>query len=311
MKNFIRYLRLYLPPVMYVLTISFTALLAVIVQYLLADYVFQRVPLIDELIYLLFIIWPIFWAERIIALLICPSHGRKPYALAFGIALFPPIRLAVRKCFAPEYIWLGNGWRLIDDALLEAMEKRFLYIIIGVSSFMLPFWGYEIFYPQVLLNDKLFYHFITLGNALVWGLFVVEFVIMLSLAPKPLKYLSKHWLELLIIALPMVALIKFLNLAPYAAMLKMAKHQKTLLLFINKFQHLLNMYRARTALNRVLHFLLVINLLKHWYLRRNKPEVYLQMLLEQKEEKQKELDKIEQEIKHVEALLAEREAKEK
>ncbi|RKZ63281.1 MAG: hypothetical protein DRR16_11310 [Candidatus Parabeggiatoa sp. nov. 3] len=103
-----------------------------------------------------------------------------------------------------------------------------------------------------------------LGNALIWGLFVTEFTILISIAPKRFHYLITHWLELFIIILPMLALTRFLLIAKY---LKVSK-TSYFLLFV-KIQDILNIYRARSVLHRIIRILIIINIVKRLYQRRN------------------------------------------
>ncbi|KHD05028.1 hypothetical protein PN36_05235 [Candidatus Thiomargarita nelsonii] len=73
----------------------------------------------------------------------------------------------------------------------------------------------EIFFPQEMGKHPLLYHIINVGNAFIWGLFVSEFVILFSICKKKVNYLVKHWLELFIIILPMLALARFLLISKY------------------------------------------------------------------------------------------------
>lgn len=290
---------------MFVLTTVFLALLAVIIQYLQSDYALERTPSLPLLIQLLGWLWPLFWVERLAFLVLCRETTKRSVWFALWIGLFPPLRLASRRCSVPHLIWLRNGWCDSGEETFKRLEKKFLYTILGISTFMLPFWIYEIVLPARLAEDFFLYHFINLGNALIWGVFVIEFTVMLSLSPKPLKYLAKHWLELMIIILPAFALVRFLYAQSYFALLQVAKFQKMVFGIVTKFQRLLNIYRARTFLNRTVHMLIIFKLLKHWHLRRD-PEAYLDGLREKLEEKQQEVTELQEEIAEIEALITER-----
>jgi voltage-gated potassium channel len=215
--------------------------------------------------------------------------------------LLPPLRLATRRCNQPDFIWLFT-WRFIDSSFYTELEKRFLLPILLLSLFMTPFWVTELFSPDQLNNHALLYHIVNLGNALVWELFVIEFIIMFSIAEKKLYYLKKHWLELFIIILPMFALVRIL-IGRYALLRQLKLiNSKNLLKIIVRIRRILNIYRARSVFNRILRIFIVINVVKRFYQHRH-PQKYLALLQEKLAKKQQEIADIHQQIQETEHLL--------
>lgn len=282
---------------MFFLTIAFLVLAAIIIQYLQMDDGFEQLRYAQQIIVLLVIIWPIFFLERVFQLIFCRNRTWKSYLAPFIITLLPPLRLATRSC--DDQLWLF-GWHVVTNDLYARFEKQFLYPIFIVSVLMIPFWVTEMFFPAKISSLPWLYHLLNLGNALVWALFVIEFIIMFSVAPKPVDYLKTHWLELFIIILPMFALARVILIVRYAQLLSRIKLLK--LFQVAKLQRMLNIYRARTVFNRIIRILVIVELFKRFYQRRN-PEKYLELLQEQLAKKEQEIAQLKQQISETQLLI--------
>lgn len=293
---------------MFYLTIIFLSLVAIIIQYLQVEHGFEQLPNSQQLIDILLMLWPLFFLERLGYLICCAQKTWNSYLTLFAITLLPPLRLTAERCHEQKYIWLLD-WQLVNQSLYERLEKRFLLPILLVSLIMVPFWITEIFLPQKISAHPLLYHLINLGNAVIWVLFVTEFIIMISITKKRLDYLKKHWLELFIILLPMFALARFILIARYANFLKQLRlFQKIRLLKLTKFQRMLNIYRARSVLNRIIRILLIMDIFRRFYQRRN-PEQYLIFLQNKLIETEQEVTKLRQQITETELLLETKQSK--
>jgi voltage-gated potassium channel len=285
--------------IMFLVTLAFLTALAIVIQYTQTESGLERLLYTRQLIILLIVCWPFFFIERIIYLIFC-QHSWKSYVWLVVITLLPPIRLATRRCNQPDFIWLLT-WRLINSSLYTKLEKRFLLPILLLSLFMSPFWVTELFFPDKLNNHELLYHLVNLGNALIWELFVIEFIIMFSLAEKKLPYLKKHWLELSIIVLPMLALASIL-ISRYALLKQFNLINPENLLKIERIRRILNIYRTRVVFNRILRIFIVIDVLKRFYQHRN-PQKYLTLLQEKLAQQEQEIVKIKQQITQTEQLI--------
>jgi hypothetical protein len=284
---------------MFVITIIFLFLIALLIQYLQTDKGFELLPYSEQIITILLILWPIFFIERLLYLIFCDEKKTwKSYLSPLLVTLFPAIHLVTRPCGKQEYILWSFRWQLVTPDLYTHIEKKFLYPILIISIIMIPFWITEIFYPNKLTTHPLFHHLINRGNALIWVLFVTEFFILFSIAEKRMDYLKKHWMEILIIILPMLALTRFILISRSLFFTKGA------FLFGMKIQRLLNIYRSRVVLNRVIRILIIIDIVKRFYQRRN-PEKYLRRLQNQLTEKEKEITELKTQISEMEQLIAE------
>lgn len=312
MENFVQKL-------IFWLTVLFLAILAIVIQYLQIHNDIEQLPYLDQAIDLLLIIYPIFILERVIFIIRCHIDKKatwKTYAFALSVSLFPPLRFAAKRCHDELQIWFWYRWQSLELPLEDYIilqqdtEKKFLYWVLIISVVMIPFWLAELFAPIKLTTYPPLYHAVNLGNALIWGIFVAEFVIMMSIVRKPLTYLAKHMLELIIIILPMFALVRFIRVASYAKILTLSKFQQLIVSQLIKFQRLLNLYRTRTVFNRLFRILILINVFRNWHLRHN-PQKHLENLLEELKEKELEIVKLKQQIIETRLLIQKIEQKNK
>jgi ATP-binding cassette subfamily C protein LapB len=286
---------------LFICTFVFVSLLAIIIQYLQTEKGFEFSSLLSLFFDILLILWLIIIIERLIYLTCC--HTKKNIISVILTICFPPLRLASRSCDLQKYIWLPFHWQRVDDKLYLKLEKIFLYPIFICSLAMVPIWLIEIFWPQYLHSHASFYHLATLGNALIWELFVIEFVVMFSIAPKRFDYIKQHWLELLIIVLPILAVARVILIARYASLLKQARLlQYADLIKAFNLPRLLNIYRARAVLHRIIRILMVIDILRRVYLFRA-PNKYLKMLKNKLAEQEKVVMELKRQINEIEKNL--------
>ncbi len=114
---------------------------------------------------------------------------------------------------------------------------------------------------------------IWLVTAAIWLSFALEFILLVSLAEKKIEFCKKHWINLVIILLPLLAFLRSLQLFRF---LRMAKAGR-----------LMRIYRLRGLITRVAKLAMVFNLIER-LLSRN-PDKYGIHLREQISEKEDEL----------------------
>jgi len=209
---------------------------------------------------------------------------------ALLVLLMPPLRLAVSPHAPRDWLWLPRiGWRKRDDGLFQKLELRFAIPMLLVALLILPVIIAE-FLLEVENNTvrdmAVSMHVLT---SAIWFAFAVEFMVLISVAPKKLQYAREHWINLVIIVLPLIAFLRILAL--FRA-LKLAKVSKV-------FQTV----RLRVLLTRAYRIALLLNLIERVLARR--PEYYLRVLQAREERKLKELDDIRKRIEGVEAQIAE------
>jgi len=110
-------------------------------------------------------------------------------------------------------------------------------------------------------------------TALIWFSFALEFILLVSLAEKKLAFCKKHWINIVIILLPLLAFLRSLQLFRF---LRMAKAGK-----------LMRAYRLKGLATRMAKLATVFNLIERFLERR--PEKYEAHLREKISEKEEEL----------------------
>jgi hypothetical protein len=62
-----------------------------------------------------------------------------------------------------------------------------------------------------------------IGEALIWTAFALEFLVMIAVVERKVKYCLKHWIDILVIVLPLVAFLRSLRLARLARLNQIGK----------------------------------------------------------------------------------------
>ncbi len=112
-----------------------------------------------------------------------------------------------------------------------------------------------------------------LATALIWVAFVVEFILMVGLAPDKIAYCKQYWVNLVIIVLPVVAFLRILYAARFLRLFRAGQ--------------LMRAYRLRGLYTRALRLVMVFNLLDR--LAQRNPARYLRALDAQIARKEEEL----------------------
>ncbi|MCB1760879.1 MAG: bZIP transcription factor [Gammaproteobacteria bacterium] len=151
-------------------------------------------------------------------------HGSRDRAALQTLALvvlLPPFRLAVVPA-KPGCSWLpGLGWCEHDRVLFRRLERAFAAPMIVIAGLMLPIVAVELFWPA--LTERYWVQLaMNIGAGGIWMAFTVEFIILFSISGEKLKYCLRHWLDLIIIVLPLISYLRTLRL------LKLGKIARTL-----------------------------------------------------------------------------------
>ena len=96
-------------------------------------------------------------------------------------------------------------------ALLQRWERATDWPLIAAGVIFLVAYAVPLLNPDVhgwLLGLCRWLTWIT------WGLFVVDFVVRVSLAERRLRYVARHWYDVLILALPLLRSLQLLRLIP-------------------------------------------------------------------------------------------------
>jgi voltage-gated potassium channel len=169
--------------------------------------------------------WLAFLAEfAILALLYGRGRPPRQHAWAFAGALLPPLRLAVRPAFAPRHVWIpGKGWRLADNRLVFELEQLFSTPMILVALLILPILGLEMLWADTVESNFWLMFAVEVGVVFIWLVFAVEFFTMIAAHNEKLGYCKAHWIDLLIILLPLVAFLRVLRVARLGKLVRLER----------------------------------------------------------------------------------------
>jgi voltage-gated potassium channel len=152
--------------------------------------------------------------------------------------------------------------------------------MIVIALMVLPVMGIEQLWPDTAVE------FIQVATSLIWLAFTFEFLTMIGIVERKVRYCKEHWIDLAVILLPLIA---FLRVARLGRLLRLQQLSKTA-----------RVYRIRGLMMRAYRAVLVLELVER--LMRGTPEKQLAKLREQLAEKEQEVAALRSQI---ESLLAE------
>lgn len=177
----------------------------------------------------LFIPLGLFWAAFLAEFAVLATlygRGRTPgqHAHALAGALIPPLRMTVRPAFAPKHAWIpGKGWRLANTRLVCELEQIFSTPMILVALLILPILGLEMLWADTIESNFWLMFAVEVAVVFIWLVFAVEFFTMISVHEDKLAYCKAHWIDLLIILLPLVAFLRVLRVARLGKLLRLER----------------------------------------------------------------------------------------
>ena len=238
-----------------------------------------------------FLVWGALAAEALWSLRAPACGVRRAAARALLVCLVPPCRAAVCPAAPASTVWLPRGgWRRVDKVLFETLEMRAAFPMLLVSLLVVPVVAVEFFLADLIIAAPVLALAVHTANAVIWFFFALELAVMLPLAEDKRRYCVQHWINIVIVTLP---LLGFLRAVPLLRAVGLAN--------VGQWMHA---WRLRGLMFRALRVALFFNLVER-FLRRN-PERFLKVLRRREREKQDELEKLREDIRAAERALAER-----
>ena len=176
----------------------------------------------------LFVIYLAFPLEMILVWL----RGGKFKRQHWMVLVIPPLRLATADHETGTRVWFPlRGWGTINKTLARELDGFFSWPMIVLALLVLPLIGAEFLWAEKIEADQRLRMAFQAATALIWAAFVVEFVVMFSVTENKLRYAIRHWLDLVVICLPLIAFLRALRLAQ--------------LLRLNQVSRTVRLYRMR------------------------------------------------------------------
>jgi hypothetical protein len=274
--------------IMFGTTLVYLAVLAVVVQWWNSTQAIEQDTRLT--LQLLVIIWLPFVVESLVGLARNPElpNNRRNALL---ICLLPPFRLGYSTFHDSRIIWLPKlGWRYKDRDLYEHLYRLTAIPMIVIALMILPWLGIDFMLKERAetfpwLNQPWISLVLDVSAAFIWFAFALEYVVMLSLAEEKIPYIKKHWLNLVIILLPLLAFMRGFQLVRVFRVTRAGK--------------LLRVYRMRGLMIRVYQAMVALSAIER-LIHRN-PEKHLSRLEKLHDEKLRELNELQEKMETVRA----------
>ena len=273
-------------------------------------------PLLPACHFGLAVIWPIFLLEALVHAF-ARSPRWKQHAL---YCLCPPLRFRARDACTGERIWLPRlGWTVVDHELGERMDRTLNIPMILIALAVIPLLALDYYQPEhhpivqqlqnsvgkpapaaaplnapALANDlpAAFawarlpaVRFATrIGEALIWTAFALEFTVMISIVERKFRYCRQHWIDLLVIVLPLLAFLRSLQLARLAR--------------LNQIGRFTRLYRLRGSIVRAQRGMVVASVVERKFL--GSPRKQLAQLKDSLAERERDLEALRTRIRDLE-----------
>lgn len=230
-------------------------------------------------------LWVVFVVD-VLDRLRCGTANR---AATIGCLFLPALRLGLRDPQEAKQLWLpGCGWQRVNVTLQERVERWLRGPMLVVSLAVLPLLAAEYLATAYIEKYPAAKPALMIGTALIWWAFTVEFILMISITDQKLKYVKAHWLDLVIILLPLITFLQALRLSRLARLQQLTKTTR--------------LYRFRSVAMKTYRALLLIDAVAR--LIQGSPEKRLIKLREQLQEREAELAQMRREISALETQIA-------
>ncbi len=253
-----------------------------------------------DCVLLLGLLWPFFLLELVFQFVVRDRDEpflRKRY-MSLIYCLCPPLRMCAHNYDMDGKIWFPSmGWKPISRQLRQQLEKSFSLPMIFIALAILPVLLIDLFMKKIVWSRPWLQIVLLASTGVIWFAFAAEFIVMVSVAEKKLKYCKEHWLDLAIILLPFISFLRALRVVRATRLARLAK--------IQQLSRMGRVYRMRGLMMRAVRALMILKLVN--YLFRISPERQLRKLQAVLEEKELQIAALRQEIVELEKQVQERE----
>jgi hypothetical protein len=219
---------------------------------------------------------------------------RLHYPFAWVFCLLPPLRLCRRDREERDRIWFPYwGWQQVDYPLRRKLERAFSFPMIVVALLILPVLILQYLFSHMVAEHVWLRILLHISAGLIWFCFAFEFIVMASVAPSKTSYCKKHWLDLLIIILPLLSFLRMLQSLRGVKLLQATK--------VQQLAKLARVYRLRGLSMRVFRAILLLDVLTRLMPTNNHKR--LVRLRTELEEKEYEISELRKRIAELEARI--------
>lgn len=234
-------------------------------------------------------LWPLFVLEPVLQWLLTPrtqSFARNhPYWWAFCLA--PPLRLCARHRAGRHLIWMPRlGWQVVDESLHRRLERIFSVPMIGIALLILPILALQTYFQDRIVEHPALRTALHVATGVIWFAFALEFIVMVSVTSRKFDYCRRHWLDLVIILLPLISFLRSLRILRASKLLSVPK--------IQQLSKLVRVYRLRGVALRGWRALLLFDLVER--LLYSSPEQQIRRLEAKCQQRERELAQLREQL---------------
>jgi hypothetical protein len=266
------------------------------------------------------VLWPVFVLEALVHAFARSPRWKQHLAYC----LLPPLRLGARDACTGERIWLPRlGWTVVDPELGERMDRALNIPMILISLCVIPLLALDYYQPEhhplvhQIQNSVAkpaaeaapakapsqtssiasqipaafawarlpAVRFATrIGEALIWTAFALEFTVMIAVVDRKFRYCKQHWIDILVIVLPLLAFLRSLQLARLAR--------------LNQIGRFTRLYRLRGSIVRAQRGMVVASVVERKFL--GSPRHQLAHLKDSLAERERDLESLRTRIRELE-----------
>jgi hypothetical protein len=197
----------------------------------------------------LVLLWPVFAVEAVAGV---RGRGGRPLGpallRALVVCLLPPYRMGTPDP-RTGLLWLpGLGWQAPGKELDNRLDRLFGGPMILIALLTLPVLVLEFAHAERVRSSMELALALHIGVSAIWVAFALEFVLRSSVAPNPLAHARDRWLDLAVVALPLLefALTHGVDAAPLARLLRLQQA-----LPVERLAGMQQLYRLRGLAGRV------------------------------------------------------------
>lgn len=228
-------------------------------------------------------LWAGIGVEAVAGLFFAPDPWRARLRRLALTLLIPPLRMTTATSTPDGWLWIpGAGWRETGPATSTKLENKLALPMLVLTLLVLPVLGVELGAGDALETRPRLALAVHLTTSLIWTGFAAEFLWLISASPDRLHYCLLHWVNLVIILLPLLAFLRVLALLRFGGVVRAGK--------------LLRAYRLRGLWMRFWRLALLFNLVER--LQQRNPQKYRATL-------ERRIQDMEAELARLRAKLAE------
>jgi voltage-gated potassium channel len=247
------------------------------------------------------VLWLVFLFEAVLRFQL-RDHERsmwKPLGSAIACCLLPPLRMGCSSEVRPNHIWLpGFGWSEIDNSLRKTLERVFSIPMIFFALMVLPLLALEYFQAEQIRSERMLALWVDIGTSIIWLAFAIELIIMVAVSDRAWRYCFAHWIDVIIVLLPLVEMLPVLRLLRVGRVLR-----------LEQLLRWGRLHRLNALLTRGWRAFLVLQIVHR--LTGHTLEGRLKQSRELLQAREEEVAELRREIKDLEERVAEREMKRK